>query len=46
MTNMEHDQRKRHDRITALNLSIKNKELAIHKRNERKMKQNEIREKA
>jgi len=39
MKSLEHDQRKRQERITSLNMSIKNKELAIQKRNERKLNQ-------
>lgn len=46
MQDLERDQKKRQERITSLNLSIKNKEDAIQKRNDRRMKQNEIREKA
>lgn len=46
MLSLERDQKKRQERITSLNLSIKNKEDAIQKRNDRRMKQNEIREKA
>lgn len=38
MLNLERDQKKRQERITSLNLSIVNKELAIKKRNERKMR--------
>lgn len=46
MRELSRDQNKRHERITALNVSIKNKEEAIQKRNERKMRQNKIREEA
>lgn len=46
MKELTRDQNKRHERITALNISIKNKEEAIQKRNERKMRQNKIREEA
>jgi hypothetical protein len=46
MLSLERDQKKRSERINSLNLSIKNKEDAIQKRNERKLNQNLIREKA
>jgi len=46
MASLDMDQRKRQERILALNVSIKNKEDAIQKRNERKMRQNKIREEA
>ena len=46
MKSLDHDQKKRQERILSLNLSIKNKEEAIQKRNERKLNQNLIREKA
>jgi hypothetical protein len=46
MAALDMDQKKRQERILALNVSIKNKEEAIQKRNERKMRQNKIREEA
>jgi len=46
MHTLDLDQKKRQERILALNVSIKNKEEAIQKRNERKMRQNKIREEA
>ena len=46
MTVLDRDQKARQDRISALNSSIKNKEDAIQKRNDRKLNQNKIREEA
>ena len=46
MTVLDRDQKARLDRISALNSSIKNKEDAIQKRNDRKLNQNKIREEA
>lgn len=46
MLSLERDQKKRQERIMSLNLSIKNKEEAIKKRNDRKQRQNKIREDA
>lgn len=46
MTVLDRDQKQRADRISALNSSIKNKEDAIQKRNDRKLNQNKIREEA
>lgn len=43
---LERDQKKRQERIGSLNLSIKNKELAIQKRTERRQNQQRIREQA
>lgn len=46
MINIDRDHLKRQERIESLNLSIKNKEEAIQKRNDRTLKQNDIRERA
>jgi hypothetical protein len=46
MTVLDREQKQRQDRISALNASIKNKEDAIQKRNDRKLNQNKIREEA
>lgn len=46
MKNIDHEQKKRQERIKALNKSITNKEEALHKRMERVRRQNEIAETA
>lgn len=46
MENIEHEQKKREERIMSLQLSIKNKEEALSKRQTRVKRQQEIAEKA
>ena len=46
MINIDRDHMKRQERIESLNTSIKNKEEAIQKRNDRTLRQNQIRETA
>jgi len=46
MKNIDHEQKKRQERITSLQKSIRNKEEALHKRMERVKRQNEIAETA
>ena len=46
MKNIDHEQKKRHERIKALEKSIKNKEDALQKRQDRSNRQKEIAEAA